>query len=335
MTTSNSVAVSAPHMPNNSPYDALADELGAVAGRIEREATLRINAAIADIRARDAERELRLDRLERSILERLATVKDGEPGPAGEPGKPGESIVGPQGEKGDPGEPGPAGETIVGPKGEKGDPGESITGPQGEKGDPGELGTAGAPGARGDKGEKGDPGDAGPEGPPGALPAVEEWKAGDVHYQGEVVTHEGATYQARKDTAQPLGHADWVCLAKGGRDGQDGRSLTIKGTYDPKATYAELDVVTLNSTWFVAKKDKPGECPGQDWKAGPVGKRGEKGEKGDRGLKGDKGDVGVTMLEWRIDRSTYVATPVMSDGRDGPSLDLRILFEQFEIETRS
>jgi len=38
---------------------------------------------------------------------------------------------------------------------------------------------------------------------------------------------------------------------------------------------------------------------------------------------------GATIREWKIDRARYVATPVMSDGREGPPLELRELFEQF------
>lgn len=67
-------------MPAHSPIDILAEELGAVAGRIEREAQLRIDAAIADIARRDAERELRMVQLERRMDERLAALKDGAPG---------------------------------------------------------------------------------------------------------------------------------------------------------------------------------------------------------------------------------------------------------------
>jgi hypothetical protein len=38
---------------------------------------------------------------------------------------------------------------------------------------------------------------------------------------------------------------------------------------------------------------------------------------------------GATISGWKVDRARYVATPVMSDGREGPPLELRELFEQF------
>ena len=35
-----------------------------------------------------------------------------------------------------------------------------------------------------------------------------------------------------------------------------------------------------------------------------------------------------------IEAARYVATPIMSDGGEGPPLELRGLFEQFLLETR-
>ena len=42
---------------------------------------------------------------------------------------------------------------------------------------------------------------------------------------------------------------------------------------------------------------------------------------------------GVTICDWKIDRARYVATPVMSDGREGPPLELRGLFAHFLSDT--
>src|SRR5258708_26923296 len=55
-------------------------------------------------------------------------------------------------------------------------------------------------------------------------------------------------------------------------------------------------------------------------------RRGAGGEKGERGLPGPRGDPGTsgaTIVGWKIDPERYVAMPVMSDGSDGPPLDLR------------
>jgi hypothetical protein len=45
------------------------------------------------------------------------------------------------------------------------------------------------------------------------------------------------------------------------------------------------------------------------------------------------GPAGPAIESWRIDRERYQATPLMSDGSEGPVLELRLLFEQFYTET--
>jgi hypothetical protein len=64
------------------------------------------------------------------------------------------------------------------------------------------------------------------------------------------------------------------------------------------------------------------------------GKRGVAGEKGERGERGPTGLSGATIRDWKIDRARYVATPVMSDGSEGPPFELRGLFEQFFSEVQ-
>jgi hypothetical protein len=181
---------------------------------------------------------------------------------------------------------------------------------------------------------RGPPGPSGPrgeEGPPGKLPMVKLWVPETVFYAGDVVAHDGGTFQARRDTGQPPSHAaHWLCLATAGRDG---KSFVVRGTFRENAEYRQLDVVALNGGSFVALKDVPGPCPGGGWQllASP-GKRGAAGEKGERGPPGPRGDAGASsamIREWKIDRARYVATPVMTDGSEGPRLELRGLFEQF------
>ena len=53
---------------------------------------------------------------------------------------------------------------------------------------------------------RGPPGPAGPpgeQGPPGKLPLVKLWKPEMVFYEGDVVAHDGGTFQAKHDTGQP------------------------------------------------------------------------------------------------------------------------------------
>jgi hypothetical protein len=191
------------------------------------------------------------------------------------------------------------------------------------------------PGPRGQPGAKGLQGE---QGPPGKLPIVKLWREGSVSYAGDVVTFDGATFQATRDTAQvPTGN-DWICLAVAGRDA---KIPAIRGLYDASTDYMQLDIVNLNGSSFIAKRDKPGACPGDSWQLlVSQGKRGDKGEKGQDGGRGPKGDTGSTgapapkLKSWKLDRTRYVAVPVMSDGSEGPPLELRGLFEQFQTETR-
>jgi hypothetical protein len=182
---------------------------------------------------------------------------------------------------------------------------------------------------------RGPPGPSGPrgeEGPPGKLPIVKLWTPETVYYAGDVVAYDGGTFQAQRDTGQPPSHAHWICLAAAGRDG---KTIAVRGTFDESVSYRRLDVVALNGGSFIALKDAPGPCPGPGWQLiASQGRRGIAGEKGERGPQGSPGLSGATIREWKIDRARYVATPVMSDGGEGPPLELRGLFEQFLHETR-
>jgi hypothetical protein len=115
-------------------------------------------------------------------------------------------------------------------------------------------------------------------------------------------------------------------------------ALHVRGTFDSGAAYCRNDVVASGGSSWVALKDSPGTIPGPGWQLiasqGKRGGAGEKGERGERGPQGNPGLSGATIREWKIDRTGYVATPVMSDGRDGPPLELRALFEQFLSEVR-
>src|SRR5262245_19901120 len=84
---------------------------------------------------------------------------------------------------------------------------------------------------------RGPPGPAGPrgeQGPPGLMPLVKLWVPERVHYEGDVVAYDGGAFQAKRDTGQPPSHADWVCLATAGRDGE---SIIVRGTFNETAEY--------------------------------------------------------------------------------------------------
>jgi AcrR family transcriptional regulator len=163
------------------------------------------------------------------------------------------------------------------------------------------------------------------------FPTVKVWKEDTVYHEGDVVAFAGATYQATKDTARAPGSRDWTCLAAAGG------GLTVRGTYDGDVEYRSLDVAMVNGSSFVALRDWPGPCPGDGWHLlASRGSRGSRGERGFAGLTGARGERGLpapTIQSWVIDRARYTATPMMSDGSIGTTLELRGLFEQFLLET--
>jgi hypothetical protein len=108
----------------------------------------------------------------------------------------------------------------------------------------------------------------------------------------------------------------------------------VRGTFDQSASYHRLEVVAFNGGCFISREDAPRPCPGSGWLLASQGKRGVAGARGERGPKGDAGASGATICDWKIDRARYVAVPIMSDGSEGPPLELRGLFEQFFSEVR-
>jgi hypothetical protein len=178
-------------------------------------------------------------------------------------------------------------------------------------------------------------GPVGPAGPAGKLPIAKEWTRETVFYEGSVVTYEGGSYQALRDTGEPPDNETyWQCLAAPGRDA---KSIRHRGTFKEDMDYAAFDAVALNGGSFLAMRDKPGACPGPGWQLlAARGKRGANGEPGPRGPAGIAGPSGMdaaAVVGWDVDRRTYTGTPIMSDGSSGPSLNLHGLFEQFLDET--
>jgi hypothetical protein len=168
--------------------------------------------------------------------------------------------------------------------------------------------------------------------PPAKFPSVKAWSANMIYYEGEIVAFAGGTYQAQCDTAHAPGSQDWICLAA------SGSSLNIRGTYDGTVEYRHLDIVMVNGSSFVALKDNPGSCPDSgEWhllaSRGSRGHRGAEGARGSMGLRGERGAAAPTIKSWLLDRARYTATPMMSDGSIGSTLELRALFEQFLAET--
>ena len=361
---SNSEASSrAPTIMTEATLDALRDALGQVISshrkQWSRERELieaQARTAVAELRAQIVEIKANMERL---VGEKLATLRngsDGAPGVQGETGPQG--LAGPAGERGERGQDGSPGP--VGPPGERGLQGlvgmtgdRGADGAPGLNGTPGERGERGLPGVsvkgeRGERGEQGPPGasvkgDRGEPGLPGAPGSAARWACSRRSRLGRRRCTMLATScprparLGRRSTipliirkARRIGFA----LRCGGRRTFTGGSRPVQRAGDLRS----LDMVALNGGTFIAKTDDPGPCPGPGWqllvsqgKSGPKGERGLAGERGERGLTGTPAPM---IIDWQIDRETYMAVPIMSDGRTAKALPLRGLFEQFQIEAR-
>lgn len=132
------------------------------------------------------------------------------------------------------------------------------------------------------------------DGEPGKLPIVKAW-ADEVHYAGEVRTHAGSTWQAVRDTAKAPPHADWTCIAQGGADG---RSPQVRATWSEAEAYKALDIVALGGAAFIARRDEPGQCPGDGWQM--IAMQGKQGKPGPA-VKGDPGPAGKPAIAMSVD----------------------------------
>jgi hypothetical protein len=183
---------------------------------------------------------------------------------------------------------------------------------------------------------RGPPGRAGQD---GKLPQAKLWRD-QVHYAGEVVVYDGSCYQAVNDTGKTPSHSkDWTLLAVAGCDG---KSIRHRGAFEDGVEYRALDAVLVDGTSYLAIVDDPGPCPtGKGWQLlatagrdGKEGATGPQGERGERGLIGPRGEPAPTINSWRLDRASYTATPLLSNGLEGAALELRGLFEQFVADTK-
>lgn len=136
--------------------------------------------------------------------------------------------------------------------------------------------------------QPGPPGEPGKDGSPGKLPIVRQWTSG-VWYEGDVAYHDGATFQALRDTASAPPHADWQPIAT---KGVDGRSIEWHGKWSDERSYAIGDAVSWDGALWIAERASPSEPGIEDsgWRiALPRGQRGSEGKPGRQGLPGKDG----------------------------------------------
>ena len=198
------------------------------------------------------------------------------------------------------------------------------------------MASAGSRGGRGFTGPKGERGEPGAD---AKLPRVKIWREDTVFYEGDCVAFGGSLYQAQCDTGKsPLFAKHWLCLATAG---VDGKPIRHRGQFAADIEYREHDAVLLGGSSFLALRDTPAACPSSGWhllaaagKDGEDGATGPRGERGEHGLIGPREEPAPTITSSRVDRATYTATPLLSNGQDGAALELRGLFEQFVADAK-
>jgi hypothetical protein len=167
---------------------------------------------------------------------------------------------------------------------------------------------------------------------PGKLPIAKTWQPETVVYQAEFVSHEGALWQARRDTARTPGASDdWICVCRAGRDAV---TPIVRGTFEVGIAYKHLDICVSDGAAFIACKDDPGLCPGDGWQMlSRQGRRGPRGERGECGPAGPKGEPAVMpqLISSEIDEN-YNLTILRSDN-SLEIIPLRDAFERFYLET--
>jgi len=260
-------------MPSAQPLDILADELGAAAGRIEREIRLQFEALEARVDARLASIALAAVEAEnerqRKFESRLAELKDGKDGRDGIDGKDADVE--------------PLLEAVM-------EQGRHLSDVLTRKVDE-RLSVV----RDGKDGEPGPAGEPGPPGKDGLMPIAREWMAG-VHQAGAVVVRNGSTYQAIRETDDEPPASDWIPLAV---RGDKGFGFTLRGTWKAEETYSLNDVVVVDRGSFGALRDNPGPCPGEGWQllagAGGRGKEGPPGPRGEKGMDGKS--LAIVKLE--------------------------------------
>lgn len=128
-------------------------------------------------------------------------------------------------------------------------------------------------------GRDGRPGSDGKPGPAGELQVATTWAPDVAYRRGSVVTHAGATWQARADAAgEPGTDRRWHTLAQRGETGPQGET----GETGPQGE--------------LGRDGLPGE-PGPIGPMGLQGPQGEPGHDGAPGMPGEPGPAGIARLK--------------------------------------
>ena len=103
-----------------------------------------------------------------------------------------------------------------------------------------------------------------------------------------------------------------IPLPTDGEPGRDAYAGQARGLFDSNATYRAMDVVTFNASEWRAKRDDPGELPGEGWMLSAS--RGKRGDRGDRGLNGANGKDGANPIALSFDGDEMKFIMVLDNG---------------------
>ncbi len=258
-------------------------------------------AFMAESRQADIIRDRDFANIMRDLKDRLATLKDGAPGRDGVDGKDGapgrDGVDGLNGADGAPGQDGATGRDGV--DGKDGAPGrdgvDGLNGADGAPGQDGATGERGADGAPGVDGKEGAQGHVGPAGRDGV-----DGKDGA----------EGVPGRTGEAGLQGLPGAD----GRNGIDGKDAYQGEARGLFDPHVAYRAMDTVGFNGSEWRAKRDDPGELPGDGWMLSAG--RGKRGDRGERGADGEPGRAAAEIIALYADPKALTIVATKDDGTE-------------------
>lgn len=287
--------------------DAVRKMLADVRVEADRAEALRAaehRAFMAESRQADILRDRDFANIMRDLKDRLASLRDGAPGRDGIDGKDGapgrDGADGVNGVDGAPGQDGAAGE-----RGADGAPG--VDGKDGGRGEPGIPGEPGRDGVDGTPGPEGAPGFDGAKGADGLAGAAGRDGADGLN---------GVDGTPGRDGEQGPQGAPGV----DGRDGVDGKHAyqgEARGLFDPAAQYRAMDTVGFNGSEWRAKRDDPGELPGDGWMlSAGRGKRGDRGDRGERGADGTPGRAAPEIIALYADPKAMSIVATKDDGSE-------------------
>ena len=257
-----------------------------------------VDLLIDEARREKTELHLRLQLQAEGLLkewrERIAEIRNGEPGPPGKDG-----------------EPGPAGRAR-GTRATRAIPASPVSAAQ--------MAVPAILALPGERGDKGDPGE------PGAVPELtdeltlavlekvredrleldEKLFAATRRFERLSAELEERLASVKEGPPGPQGEP--------GRDGVDGRTGEARGLYAPGETYRKMDRVAHDGSEWIAMHDDPGPLPGDGWMLGAKGRKGKPGAGIQRAMAKD-----------------YTLVLETTDGKK-LTVDLRGMFERYDEE---